>query len=303
MKKLLQVFVICVVCCLLSVGCANSSDKARVDNEPDKGQQKEEAASSVKSGEQTEAPSPAVKDNKQTSEPRVDDYNVCLIGNSLIQYGAQYLFLHDIALSYGKQISVDQITWGGAYLSDYVDGTYMDIETVKNRLQKADIIVFQDYGGWQGKSTVDAIRKLEKWCKKGARFYYYMYDDDYEEMESSDYKKLRKLKLQPVPKGQLIAALYDMSYSYEELHMENDFHPNIFNGYMGALTMYGVIFDEKCADFPKDWFLEDKTGQLTGPMEQMKEFLRGESQEEKWKEFQRICQKADQLIRQSKKYR
>lgn len=166
---------------------------------------------------------------------------------------------------------------------------------IKKRLKKADIVVFQDYGGWQGEETYKSIQKLKTWCKKNAEFYYYMYDGDDADMGTSDYQKLKKLGLKLIPKGQIIDALFEMSYTYEELHMENDFHPNNLNGYIAALVMNHIIFDEKCTDFPKEWFFGEKSERLAASYAQVIDGIHGNSEQEKWEELQKICKKADEL--------
>lgn len=292
MKKHRILFMLILTCCMLFGGCDNRSKQSQTDKQSSENTLEKEAA----------APSSVSTIHTTTAEPRPDDYKVCFIGNSLIEYGCQARFLKDIALSYGRQISVDQLTWGGSFLSNYTDGTYISKKEVKNRLKKADIVVFQDYGGWNGGDTVRAIKKLETWCNKQAKFFYYMYEEDEAEMTKADYKQLKRLGMQFIPKGQMINALYDMAYTYEELHVENDFHPNNLNGYIAALVMHSVIFDETCTDFPKEWFSLDKAEQLTGPLEQIMECLHGNSQQETWEEFQRICQKADEFISQTKEF-
>lgn len=280
MKKNVILFLFSIICCFLLTGCnQNTSGTACNTAEP----------------EQTASPVPALP----PTTPPEPDYKVCFIGNSLIEYGAQARFVKDIALSYGKHISVDQMTWGGSWLSDYVEGTYMNKKEVKSRLNKADIVVFQDYGGWQGCKTVKAIKKLRSWCKKDADCYYYMYEEDEMEMAAADYQQLKKMGIAFIPKGQMLNALYEMNYSYSDLHLEGDFHPNIFNGYVSALLMHRVIFKEMCTDFPKDWFFGDNTEQLTGSLDQVIQSLQGDSEQEKWDEFQRICQKADELAQQA----
>lgn len=293
MKKYLIVLIMSVVCCVIFAGCENKKEYTQKDSgSMVKGREKNITSSPV-----SNTPTPDRKESTPTPKLEQDEIKVCFIGNSLIQYGCQSYFLSDIALSYGKNVSVDKIVYGGSFLSDYLKGTYMSPDTVKKRLKKADIVVFQDYGGWQGDNTVRSIKKLEKWCKKDAKFYYYMYEYDDKEMGDSDYKKLRKLDLEFIPKGQMMDALYEMSYSYEDLHLGGDFHPNNFNGYMSALVMYGAIFGDKCADFPREWFMEDKTEELSQPVDRIREKLHGNSEDEIWKEFIHICKKADQLIK------
>lgn len=284
MKKYKLFFIICLIYSILLCGC-NSSSTDTITSET--GKESDTSMSTPSLGTQTE-------------EPKPDDYRVFFIGNSLISYGKQAEFLEDIAQSYGIQISVDQVTWGGATLRDYLEETFLPKKDVKPRMKQADIVVFQDFGGWRGEETIRCIRKLKKWCKKDARFYYYMYDGDYEEMVSEDYEQLKNLKLQCIPKGQLITALEDITYSYEELHLEGDFHPNNFNGYLAALVMNSVIFDKKCSDFPWDGLFGEKSEWLSFSTQQVIDALRGDSEEEKWEEFQRIGKIADDIIRESR---
>lgn len=294
MKKYLMIIMITVTCLTIFAGCGNKQDSSQQEKNPvATGKEGKISSSPV-----INTPTPAV--SEATVEPQQEEVKVCFIGNSLIQYGRQAYFLKDIALGYGRRVSVDQLTWGGSHLEDYIKGTFMSVDTVKKKLKKADIVVFQDYGGWKGEDTVKSIRKLEKWCKKGAEYFYYMYEGDDLEMVETDYKKLNRLGVDIIPKGQLIDGLYEMSYSYEDLHLEEDFHPNNFNGFFSALIMYGVIFGDKCADYPKDWFMEDNTEEASQPVEQIREKLHGDSQDEIWKEFHKICKKADKLIKKRK---
>lgn len=282
-RKHILRWVMCMLCLVVLVGCDIKESKKKKSDNQDSG---------AVLGSQHVTATPA----NQQEEKEQEEIQVCFIGNSLIDYGSQSNYLKDMALCYGRNIRVDKLTWGGAYLSDYVEGTYMTKKEVKERLAKADIVVFQDYGGWVGKSTVGAIKKLKKWCKKDAQFYYYMYEDDQYDMTKDDYMKLKKMNLSLIPKGQLIAELYDMNYTYQELHLENDFHPNNFNGYVSALVMHGVLFHEKCMDFPKEWFLGENTQQLSKPLDEIIASIHGDTNEDVWAEFQAICQKADQLI-------
>lgn len=223
---------------------------------------------------------------------------VCLVGNSLIEYGNQAAFLEDIAWGYGQNIKVDQFTWGGMYLRDYCGGRFLHKNKLKRKLKKADIVVFQDYGGWQGKSTVRSIKKLEKWCKKKAKFYYYMYEGDDYEMSPSDYRKLKQLKLSFIPKGQMIDSMYGFGYQYDELHVEGDFHPNSFDGYLSALLMHAVLFERKCVEFPREWF-PDQRPKAPRIYKGLVKYIHGDTKEERWEEFQRICRKLDELTVQA----
>lgn len=292
MKYKFLLFILTTICCLALAGCSKNG----TDKKTDSGKPEEGVNSTTK---ESDTPSPAPTTNNEQETEQINTH-VCFIGNSLIDYGNQSNFLIDLSAGFDRKITVDKITWGGAYLSDYVAGNFLNVDKLKSRLGKADIVVFQDYGGWQGTKTLKAIRKLTSWCKEDASFYYYMYDEDDVEMQNSDYQKLAKLGLKLIRKGQLIDALSDMSYTYEELHMENDFHPNILNGYMAALIMNSTIFGEKCTDLPKEWFFGEKDGRLATAYKQVLDGIHGDSEQEKWEEFQIICKKADQLIQDIK---
>lgn len=284
MRKKLISSIVCVACCMSLISCNSKNTQTDI-------------SSDVSSASESPSPSAIPSEVQQILDQ--EEIRVCLIGNSLIDYGCQPGYLDDIALSYGRNLFVDQITWGGAWLEDYLDGTYMKKKDVKERLSAADIVVFQDYGGWQDEITFHAIKKLQKWCKEDASFYYYMYEDDNREMKASDYKKLKKQGLEMIPKGQLMDALYEMGYSYEELHLEGDFHPNYFNGYVSALLMHSVMFEEKCAEFPREWLLGEYTAYLSKPLDVAMEGFHSKTEDEIWEEFGAICKKADELIDQT----
>lgn len=285
MKKTFLLFLLAITCCLILIGCGKDKTINKSDTTKD-------VSSKEKKKNTTPSAPPTATENPKNKQQNIP---VCFIGNSLIDYGCQSNFLTDIAAGYGRKISVDKITWGGARLSDYAAGGFLGKKEIKKRLKKADIVVFQDYGGWQGEETYKSIQKLKTWCKKNAEFYYYMYDGDDADMGTPDYQKLEKLKLKLIPKGQMIDALFEMSYTYEELHMKNDFHPNNLNGYIAALVMNHIIFDEKCTDFPKEWFFGEKSERLAASYAQVIEGLHGNSEQEKWEELQKICKKADEL--------
>ena len=288
MKNKFLLFILSTICCIALAGCSENGTNKKTDLQT----QKESTHSTEK---ESDAPSPSTTTTGEQETEKVST-QVCFIGNSLIDYGNQSNFLIDFAACFNRKISVDKITWGGAYLSDYVAGNFLSINKLKTRLEKADIVVFQDYGGWQGTETVKSIQKLTTWCKENAAFYYYMYDEDNAEMEASDHKKLAKLGLKLIPKGQMIDALSDMSYTYEDLHLENDFHPNILNGHMAALAMNSTILGEKCLDPPKEWIFGEKEGRLAAAYEEVLHGIHGDSEQEKWEEFQQICKEADKLI-------
>lgn len=292
MKKSLFLIILSAICCITLTGCTGNRTAKKSDSKT-----QEESSHSTEKDSDVTSPTPTATKEQETEQ---DSTQVCFIGNSLIDYGNQSNFLIDLAAGYNKKISVDKITWGGAHLSDYIAGTFVKKKTIKKRLNKADIVVFQDYGGWQGTETLNSIQKLIKWCKKDSSLYYYMYDGDDDEMQTSDYKELAELGMELIPKGQMIDALFEMTYTYEDLHIENDFHPNNFNGYLAALVMNSTIFDFKCTELSKEWFLGEKDGQLAAAYAQVLDGLHGESEHDKWNELQKICKKADQLVQDIK---
>lgn len=303
MKPKTLLLILCVICCISLTGCSShhkTNSKTQEKNAPAADTENDAMASS--SAAETNGDAPLPSSAAETEESKPVDAHICFIGNSLIEYGNQAGFLVDLSAAFDRNITVDQITWGGSHLYEYAAGKYIDKDQLKQRLQRADIVVFQDYGGWQGEETWKAIRKLIKWCAEDADFYYYMYDEDENEMQAHEYKKLTKLGLKCIPKGQIIDALDNMSYTFDELHLEGDFHPNIFNGYMAALVMNGTIFGEKCTDLPKEWFFAKKKERLAAAYEEVHAGIHGESEEEKWEEFQKICQKADQFIQKMDQY-
>ena len=288
MKKRCNVIVLLAICCIAMAGCGKTERNRGTASEVQK-----ESAPPV--GKESETSLPASSDTRK-QETEQENTRVCFVGNSLIDYGNQADFFIDYAAGFGRKISVEKLTWGGARLSDYAAGGFIGKKEIKKSLKKVDIVVFQDYGGWQGMETLKAIQELVAWCKKDAAFYYYMYDGDNEQMQDSDYQKLKEIHIGLVPKGQMIDALLEMSYNYEELHMENDFHPNNLNGFMAVLVMYGTIFQEKCIKFPKEWFFGEKEGHLAAAYAQVLDGIHGDSKEEKWEEFQKICKEADKLV-------
>ncbi|MDE6852622.1 MAG: hypothetical protein K2J67_09080, partial [Lachnospiraceae bacterium] len=120
--------------------------------------------------------------------------------------------------------------------------------------------------------------------------------------QTSDYKTLTGLGMALIPKGQIIDVLFEMSYTYEDLHLENDFHPNLLNGYFAALVMNSTIFDVNCTELSKEWFFEEKEGRLATAYTQVLDGIHGDSEQEKWEEIQKICTEADKLVQEIKEY-
>lgn len=290
MKKRKHFVVVCsVVLCVLLLNCLPQNPGQRIDE------------LFTESGD-TEALA-KIREKSQVKNLPPVSHRVCFIGNSLIESGSQPEFLEDIAWGYGQNIKVDRMTYGGAYLSNYCDKqfmsrTFVNKNIVKQKLKKADIVVFQDYAGWQGEKTVSAIKKLKKYCKRKAKLYFYIYEDTFYELSASDYKKLRELKLSFIPKGQMINSMYGLKYLYGDLHVEGDYHPNAYNGYLSALLMHAILFEKKCVDFPREWF-PDCRPKAPYMYQGLTKSIHGKKRDKKWEEFQRICRKLDELAAQT----
>lgn len=291
-KRGFQLFSI-ILCCLIFTGCAGQNSQTGQIPHSDTPTGRFQSSNMVSQGKASASLLAATGKSKKTKQKNC---RVCLVGNSLIQYGSQAGFLQDIAKGYGRDITVDQLTWGGVYLKDYAKATGSNKKEVKYHLKKADIVVFQDYGGWQNKKTTNAIRKLEKWCRKNAQFYYYMYDYDHYEINDAGYQTLSSLNISLIPKGRMIEKMrLDNFFLDQELRLEGDYHPNSLNGYLSALMMYAVIFDEKCTDFPQKWFPCYRT-KLPRTYVILEDSFHGNTKKEKWEEFQKICQTMDEII-------
>ena len=111
MKKAFLLFLLAITCCLILIGCGK-----------DKTIDKSDTTKDVSSKEKKENTTPSAPTATETPKNKQQNIPICFVGNSLIDYGCQSNFLTDIAAGYGRKISVDKITWGGARLSVYAAG-------------------------------------------------------------------------------------------------------------------------------------------------------------------------------------
>ena len=209
---------------------------------------------------------------------------VVFVGNSQLRTGNQTDYLKCISKLYGQPVKIINENIDGYTLHDHLNNVQKNTSITKS-LKNADVIIFQEYGT-RYDTTISDIKEMIKYSNKNARIFYYTteYDHFDEKLWTENKESLLKLGVKIMDLGQTLEILYNNGFSYEDLHMSLDSHPNSLNGYFGALVMYTMAFDEKCTDYPTKQYLDF-----------FEDIIPGKNRNTKWKTFEKICREIDRL--------
>jgi len=192
--------------------------------------------------------------------------NVLFIGNSFTYYNDLPTMVEDMGIAEGKAIHVEQITYGGYQLIEYITLTSPAAQEVKSKLEERDwdYVVLQE----QSKkpldnlseflSSVDTLDALI--TSKGAETILYStwsYRDGTDKLATTGlsytgfYNVLTNAYQQAATNtDSLIApvgtAFYNLTIDHPEINLlqDDDFHPLLSGSYVAACIFYAVIFDE-----------------------------------------------------------
>lgn len=220
---------------------------------------------------------PATKYNKKTQ-------TVTMIGNSHFRTGSHPTYLKTIAKLYGQKVKILNESHDDYTLENHLKNAQKN-RSIRKSLKKADMVVFQEYGG-RYTTTLDSILAMKQYCKKNAKLYYFATDYDFfwSESESARQKELERNGITVIDAGALLEKMYHIGFSYDDLHDYNDSHPNSINGYVSSLMIYAQLFREKCTNYPTKQYLS-----------YFEEILPGKTKKQKWKDFKKVCKAADKL--------
>lgn len=237
----------------------------------------------------------STKQPQTTAQTKQKDWKVTVIGNSLMRVGNQTKYLQEIGGLYGTKITINYHLIDGATLHQHLTDVMEDKNETRKALKTADIVIFQEYGTRYA-TTYEDISSMRKYMPSSARTYYYMTEFDnqiYQFTKNTPddlIAKLKKSGVNIIKAEALIQSLLNMNYRYEQLHLPNDYHPNIANGYTCSILMYCQIFDKKCTDYP-----------IRKCPENYRSFLKGDTWAKKQKSLRKILRKAERIRLPKKK--
>lgn len=185
--------------------------------------------------------------------------DVLFVGNSLTDGIIPSKFL--TLSGYGnKSVNIFQLLGSGRKLSQHlITLKEMSGRKTGNNLtliDKADIVILQEHVTVDI-GTVESVTEIQKLFDADTKFYYLFTEFDIPRV--SEIKELENISI--IPSGYVHELLLENGFSYELLHLLNDFHPNSLYGYASALMVYSVIYDTDCIGMPYD-FLDAKTIEL-----------------------------------------
>ncbi len=198
---------------------------------------------------------------------RVADYNILFIGNSFTFYNDMPTMVMDIGLSNDLDIRVEQISYGGYDLSDYIEDSSDDLQEVIDKLgeREWDYVILQEhsskpyYDKEEFLSSVDTLSQIIK--DNGAEvilFSTWSYRDGSSKLSStgltytefynaltSAYEEAAELSNTSIaPVG---TAFYNLTMEQPEINLlvSDDFHPRVEGSYVTAYIFYTQIFGEE----------------------------------------------------------
>ncbi len=198
---------------------------------------------------------------------RVADYNILFIGNSFTFYNDMPTMVMDIGLSNDLDIRVEQISYGGYSLSDYIEDGSDDLQEVIDKLgeREWDYVILQEhsskpyYDKEEFLSSVDTLSQIIK--DNGAEvilFSTWSYRDGSSKLSStgltytefynaltSAYEEAAELSNTSIaPVG---TAFYNLTMEQPEINLlvSDDFHPRVEGSYVTAYIFYTQIFGEE----------------------------------------------------------
>lgn len=180
------------------------------------------------------------------SEANTEKLNIVFIGNSLTFAGDLPEQFRTIAKSQNKNVQVTNETESAYTLAMHVEdankGTYY-----KKLLQKADMVIFQEYGAPR-LNTEESLKTLISYVSTNTKIYFLLTEYDITYSRESELQGIKNLTF--IPSGYVHNNLLNSGYKYAQFHQPNDYHPNELYGYIAALTVYSVLFNEPVNDVP-----------------------------------------------------
>lgn len=200
------------------------------------------------------------------------------VGNSLLNTPQTDRYFKKLVEEKGNPLTVISELYNGSNIKYHLDWLETD-EEWRIPYAEADIILFQEYGGYYDTTYEDICVIIDNYCKEDVLVYYYTTEFDSkndlidkitkdERMHIIDYgtvmEKLNCLVFEGVEGD---------SSGYEYLHEPNDYHPNLLNGFLASAYIYNQLY-KTSFDYTYD-MLDDN----------MKEKIPGETEEDKTQNY------------------
>lgn len=183
-------------------------------------------------------------------EPEAEEQKILFIGNSLTDEGSTPAKFEKLAKAKGKKVEVaSSIKWGQTlyvHAGDFISGMaeeYLDYDTV----------ILQEAGYNEDMQTREAVEEIISCYGPDTRFYIFV--THYDTASRGIMYQLKDVpNLTYIPIGFVHDKMLEKGYAqYTDLHVSlEDFHPNEAFGYLAALTVYRVLYNESCADLPPE---------------------------------------------------
>lgn len=223
------------------------------------GKEESDAASEPSAEESTpsEEESQAVSDQSEddTSEPAGEPAavkNIVFIGNSLTNCGGMPSHLRRIG---NGRYNVTNACIDGATLQTHIDRISDEKYYHRKALSEADIVVFQEFGGYSDKvdELLNGLMKLcKEICKSDTKYYFMMFEFfvkyPEEGLREECLSILSKYGIEPLPLGEITPYIRDTYFSESEFVLADGYHPTQLQGNMMAMAFIIIEEDESRTD-------------------------------------------------------
>lgn len=172
-----------------------------------------------------------------------DTPDIMCLGNSLIYRGELLQQFKLLADEKGYNYNLTDRALSGYTLDQHL----VDLKSKnKDELNNIDIVIMQEHGSKQP-DTAGTVKQIMGFFKPDTKFYYFITEYDIKKGLDS----LIKIdNLTFIPSGFAHNLLLQDGFTYAQLHVENDYHPNKLYGYIGALALYSTLTDKSCKGMP-----------------------------------------------------
>lgn len=257
MKKTLTAFYLILILVFITACTGNSS----VSDDSEGNSVVSETTSSTLSNLSDSATS---SEGHTSEESNIEYTNIYFIGNSLTYVGEIPEKITMMVKQEEKAVKVFEKTSGGYTLYQHLCELRSD--AYKNLVAKADIVVLQEYGTL-GNNTAVSVTEIQKLFKEGTKFYFLLTEFDV----GGRLEELKDVEnITYIPSGYVHDLLLTKGFTYEQLHIENDYHPNSLYGYVAALTVFSKVFETDCIGMPYDFLNNSTVALIPGRTQEQK---------------------------------
>ena len=270
--------------------------------------------------ETTESTNPPAETTTPPDVPPADvkEYNIVMIGNSIIGSAKIPTPLLTIAAETGIKFNVTEYTIGGTSIQNVIPKAR---ERLDEQLRNADAVFFQDTRWAMSEESMDwwfkedyvsgNLRNMIDEIGPGPKYYFYLFGSQADlDWFSADYvgKKNRDGKyaygeingilknktrngvhydVEPFPMDHFTNMLIRLGYiERDSIFVKDDFHPNDMYGYFMSMIMYVTLTGNSCVGLLTDYLYLDSEWAC----------LAGETKEEKLESLQKIQEYIDVMV-------